>query len=278
MRPRPRNPLDFMSNAGTGRLRGMEVTRLRLNDGVKLAAYQSGSGVDTGPAVVLLHGIGMSHLTWAHVQPMLAGTARVVSFDLPGFGVTPKPRRPLDVEGFEEAVSGALDQLGIGRRVLVGHSMGAQFAVQHAVRCPDLVAGVVLIGPVADPARRTPAAQAFDLGLDTLREPPRVNVRVLTDYLRGGVGWYLSVLRPMLEFPIEDRIAETVCPVVVIRGERDAVARQEWCAQLAERAPTAAQLISVPGKAHGVPLTAPQAVAEAVTALLTRPQERTTSA
>jgi len=105
-----------------------------------------------------------------------------------------------------------------------------------------------------------------------------VNFRVLTDYLRGGVGWYLTALRPMLEYPIEDRIAETVCPMVVIRGERDAVARHEWCAQLAERAPTPAQMISVPGKAHGVPLTAPQVVAEAVTALLTRPEERATPA
>jgi len=157
-------PPNFLSHAGTGRLLCMEGSRLRLNDGVELAAYQSGSDVDTGVAVVLLHGIGMSHLTWANVQPMLAGTARVVSFDLPGFGVTPKPRRPLDVEGFEDAVSGALDQLGIGRRVLVGHSMGAQFAVQHAVRRPDLVEGVVLIGPVTDPARRTPAAQALIWG------------------------------------------------------------------------------------------------------------------
>lgn len=240
---------------------------MELDSDVEVIAYRSGEASATAPAVVLLHGIGMSHRTFDAVQPLLAADSCVISLDLPGFGATRKPARLLTVADHAEAVDEALDRLGVGRRVLVGHSMGCQFAVEQAVGRTDDVAGIVLIAPVVDDQRRNLPAQARDLALDTLREPPRVNARVLTDYLKCGLGWYLATLKAMFDYDTEARMRLTSCRAIVVRGEHDPVAREPWCRRLSGAAPHGA-VVTVPGSAHAVPLTAPEAVAGVVRGLL----------
>lgn len=237
---------------------------MRLEPDIEVIAYRSGEASATAPVVVLLHGIGMTHRSFEGLQALLAGTMPVISFDLPGFGATSKPGRALTVADHAEAVDGALQRLGVGRRVLVGHSMGTQFAIEQAIRRPDEVAGIVLIAPVVDTRRRNLPAQARDLALDTLREPPWANAWVLTDHVRGGPGWYLVTLKAMFDYDTEARTALTRCPVVVVRGEHDPVAREPWCRRLSSAAPDGGVLVTVPGHAHVVPLTAPERIAGVV--------------
>ncbi|WP_404498377.1 alpha/beta fold hydrolase [Arthrobacter sp. GAS37] len=72
--------------------------------------------------------------------------------------------------------------MGAGPVVVVGHSMGTQFATELAVRRPELVSHVVLIGPVVDSERRTVFRQSLALGLDSLLESSSGNAIVFTDY------------------------------------------------------------------------------------------------
>ena len=272
MRPTVRPPSPAREPEPTGRVCGGHTGRvdtlgILLDSDIELIAYTSGPVSATDPTVVLLHGIGMSHRTFDRVQPLLAADFRVISLDLPGFGATRKPRRLLSVADHADAVDGALDRLGVGRRLLVGHSMGTQFAIEQAIRRPAEVAGIVLIAPVVDSERRTLAAQARDLALDTFREPPGANARVLTDYLKCGLVWYLATLKAMFDYDTEARMQLTGCPVVVVRGEHDPVAREPWCHRLAEVAPHGV-LVTVPGTAHAVPLTAPAGVAAVVRSML----------
>ncbi len=248
-----------------GTVGSVEGTRITVGDGVELAAYRSPGWSTDGTVAVLLHGIGMSHLTFERMQPLLAATMSVVSFDLPGFGSTRTPPRPFSVVDHALAVDAALRELGVARRVVVGHSMGAQSAVELAVRRPEEVAGVVLIGPVVDPRRRALLIQAKDLALDMLREPPYANLRALGDYVRGGLPWYLANVTAMFEYLTEDRVRAVRCPVVVMRGERDPVAREPWCRRLASAAAGPAEFVTVPGRAHVIPQTAAAAVAGVVT-------------
>lgn len=231
----------------------MHSTHVRLPEGVDVVLHRSGPPGTT--TAVLVHGIGMTHRTFADLQPLLASHGPVVSVDLPGFGATARPSRAFSIADHAAALDAALERTGVGRRVLVGHSMGAQVAVEHAVRRPDVVAGMVLVGPVVDRRRRSLGAQARDLGLDTLREPPGVNARVLTDYIRGGPGWYLATLRTMFAYDIAEQLTRARVPVVVVRGEHDPVARHAWCRQLVAAATGPAELVTVPGSAHVVPIT-----------------------
>jgi len=248
----------------TGRV---DTLGILLDSDIELIAYTSGPVSATDPTVVLLHGIGMSHRTFDRVQPLLAADFRVISLDLPGFGATRKPRRLLSVADHADAVDAALDRLGVGRRILVGHSMGTQFAVEQAIRRPGEVAGIVLIAPVVDTDRRTLPAQARDLALDTLREPPRANARVLADYLKCGLGWYLATLKAMFDYDTEARMRLTACQAIVVRGEHDAVAREPWCRRLSDIAPRGT-LATIAGSAHAVPLTDPEGVAHVVKDML----------
>lgn len=220
------------------------------------------------PSYVLLHGIGVSHryLTRLHVE--LARTADVFTFDLPGFGGAPRPRRQLQVEDYADFVAAALADVGSPAPdgyVMVGHSMGTQFATELALRYPQLTAGVVLMSPVVDPRRGTVLHQATDLTRDSLFcESPTANYTVFTDYFRAGPRWYLTELPVMMAYPLLDRVQQVRQPLLVVRGSRDPVARGDWCRQLAEAAPHGT-LAEVPGKGHVVQHTGTPAVATAIT-------------
>ncbi|AWB89374.1 alpha/beta fold hydrolase [Salinibacterium hongtaonis] len=212
---------------------------------------------------VLLHGIGMSHRSLARLQEQLAANGTVHSIDLPGFGATPRPEQPLSVEDHARVLGATFDALDVRHCVVVGHSMGAQFAIELARQRPDLVDRLVLIGPVVDPQRSTVLQQAAALAADTLLEPPVANALVLSDYLRCGPRWYLQTLPSMMRYPTLERVREVSCPVLVIRGEKDPVAREGFSRQLANAAPNGS-LLQMPGHAHIVQHSAPRSVAAAI--------------
>jgi pimeloyl-ACP methyl ester carboxylesterase len=100
-----------------------------------------------GAPVILLHGIGRTGQVWKHVVELLVPLgARVVAFDLLGFGASPKPDWPrYDVDDHAQAVIASIDKLKLGAPVvLVGHSMGCLVSVRIARLRPDLVRHLVL--------------------------------------------------------------------------------------------------------------------------------------
>ncbi|WP_309103087.1 alpha/beta hydrolase [Microbacterium sp.] len=217
----------------------------------------------TTPTIVLVHGIGMSHRYLARLHRVLARSARVVSIDLPGFGGLPKPGYDPDVPRMGRALAEVISTLGDARVVLVGHSMGAQWVVEAAAQLPGVVAAVVAIGPVVDQENRTLSAQVRALAMDTLGETPRINAIVFSDYVRCGPRWYLTQVRHMLAYPIEQRVRALEVPLLVIRGEKDPVAGRDWCRRLTAAA-WSARLVHVPRRHHVVQESAPLAVADAI--------------
>jgi pimeloyl-ACP methyl ester carboxylesterase len=220
-------------------------------------------GADGTPVFVLLHGIGMSHRYLDKLHDTLASFGTVISFDLPGFGGTPKPARPVTVEQYAELVAHALRRASVTECVVVGHSMGCQFAIELARQHPSLVSHTVLIGAVVDARRRTVWRQAAALSADFLVESPHTNAIVVTDYLRCGIRWYLAELEKMMDYPTERRVEDLTCPVLVVRGARDPVAGRVWTAILAARAPRG-RMLEIAGGGHVVQQSVPGEVATAI--------------
>lgn len=217
------------------------------------------------PAVVLVHGIGVSHRYLARLHDVLAETVDTYSVDLPGFGSTPRPKHTLTVADYATYVFGALEQLGVRDMVFVGHSMGVQFGIEAARQQPERIRQLVLMGPVVDPRRRTVAQQALALGCDSLFfESPASNAVVFGDYLRCGPIWYMKTLRVMMDYATEDRITGVAAPVLVVRGSNDPVAGAEWSRRLADRAPSG-QLVEIRGSGHVVQHNRAVEVAAAIT-------------
>ncbi len=216
------------------------------------------------PAVVLVHGIGVSHRYLQRLHSELAWSADIYSVDLPGFGATPRPEHTLTVADHATYILGAMEQLGVLEFVIVGHSMGSQFAIEAALQQPGRIPALVLMGPVVDSRRRTVAQQALALGRDSLLfESPSSNALVFTDYLRCGPGWYLKTLRVMMDYPTEQRIAEVAAPVLVLRGANDPVASADWCRRLAGLAGSG-RFTEIQGTGHVVQHNRPAEVAAAI--------------
>lgn len=218
----------------------------------------------TAAPIVLIHGIGVSHRYFSRLHSLLALTEHVHSIDLPGFGGLPKPAGSPTVAEMSRALGQVLDVLGVQRAMLVGHSMGAQWAVELGAQRPDLASHVVAIGPVTDDEHRSMLAQSVALAVDALGEPPSGNVIVFSDYaFFCGVRWYLRQSPHMIRYRIEDRVRDLRQPLLVLRGENDPIAGELWCRRLRDNA-RAGSLQVIAGQRHIVHYTAPDAVASAL--------------
>lgn len=221
-----------------------------------------GPGTTDAPVFVLVHGIGMSHRYFDRLTGELAAAGVVHSVDLPGFGRSPKPRDGVSIAQYADYLGELLPMLSAGPVVLVGHSMGAQFVTETAVRHPASVAHLVLIGGVTDPTRASALRQALALGRDTVKEPFTGMMIVLRDYLRCGPRWYFATLRPMLAYRTDLGLRDVAAPTLVIRGEDDPVSRHEWGVHLAAQAPRG-RLLELPGR-HLVQFSAATATAAGI--------------
>lgn len=98
------------------------------------------------PAVVLLHGAGFDHSTWAlHSRWFAHHGYSVLAPDLPGHGRS--PGKPLTtITDMADWTAALLDAAGGTKAKIVGHSMGSLIALETAARHPDKVSGLSLIG------------------------------------------------------------------------------------------------------------------------------------
>ncbi|HKX25610.1 MAG TPA: alpha/beta hydrolase [Actinomycetota bacterium] len=109
-----------------------------------------------GPVVVLLHGLGGSHVNWMRLGPMLAERARVLAPDLPGFGFTPPDGRSTTVQANARWVLRFLREVAGTPAILVGNSMGGLVSILAAGAYPEDVAGLILLDPALPLAPREP--------------------------------------------------------------------------------------------------------------------------
>lgn len=110
-------------------------------DGVRVRYTDSGG---TGAPVVLVHGFASSLETWTTVTPELAKSHRVIALDLKGFGWTSRPEGDYSPAAQAKLVAGLLDQRGVARAAVVGHSWGSSVVLALALAAPQRVSKVAL--------------------------------------------------------------------------------------------------------------------------------------
>ncbi|MDY6809146.1 MAG: alpha/beta hydrolase [Actinomycetota bacterium] len=99
----------------------------------------------SGPALLLIHGIGDNSSTWDSVIPTLAQHYTVIAPDLLGHGRSEKPRADYSVPAFANGMRDLLVVLGISKVTVVGHSLGGGVAMQFSYQFPRFVERLVLV-------------------------------------------------------------------------------------------------------------------------------------
>jgi pimeloyl-ACP methyl ester carboxylesterase len=123
-------------------LKRFEVQYLTIH-GHKRAFVKEG----TGPALLLLHGLGCDHTTWQPVISALSRRYTVIAPDLLGHGRSDKPRADYSVGGYANGMRDLLTVLGIDKATVVGHSFGGGVAMQFAYQFPERTERLVLVAP-----------------------------------------------------------------------------------------------------------------------------------
>lgn len=117
---------------------------LTLDDGSRI--HYRDEGNNERLVIVLLHGFNASLFNFERLVPLLAEDFRLVSLDLPAFGLTGAvPSGKYTIENFKETVSELTHYLDIEKFSIAGNSMGGHVAWRYALEYPDQIEGLILI-------------------------------------------------------------------------------------------------------------------------------------
>jgi pimeloyl-ACP methyl ester carboxylesterase len=219
-----------------------------------------------GPPVVLLHGgTATAAMSWDTAFASLADRFRLVAPDARGHGGTTNPAGTLAYDRMADDVLAFVEALGLDRPALVGHSDGAQVALEFALRHPGRASTVVLSGTMSEP---TPAyvaglhewgftapgevdVAAVERSFDDVYEPTRrAHPQYTTDeawegYLRAIAGLWLT-----LPTYTDERLATIADRTLVVTGDRDDLADLAQAERLFRAIP-GASLAVIPDASHG---------------------------
>ena len=227
-----------------------------------VVASQDGAG----PPLVLIHGLAGSGEWWRRNLPALSAVFRVTAIDLPGFGATHRDAR-LELAQVPAQVVALLDELGIERAHVMGHSMGGLVAGGLAAEFPERVDRLVLVdaGFVSlDPHRR----HRITGPLKTLPwTSPSLLPVLLRDVVRSGPVRMAMATAETLRQDWGHKLPAIGAPTLVVWGERDRICNPTIGQQLASMIPDA-RLVVIAGAGHNPMWEKPDAFDREVLAFL----------
>lgn len=242
-------------HAGLGRL---AARRTRVDGRIIHARVSVDSVPDDRLPVILVHGLGMSSRYMVPLARHLGPHLKVYAPDLPGFGLSDKPRHVLTVRELADALAAWMQALGLKRAAFIGNSLGCEILVELAIVHPHLVDRLVLQGPTPDPEARSLFRQVAGFLAIAPFERWSLAWVALSDYTRGGINRYILTLHSMVGNRIGEKALRVMQPTLVVWGARDYIVPYAFVTILAESLPRG-RLAVIPGAAHGINYSHPEA-------------------
>jgi pimeloyl-ACP methyl ester carboxylesterase len=215
---------------------------------------------NSGHPLVMMHGWGQNLRALQPMAELLADRARIHLLDLPGFGKTPPPPEDWDTIQYADRVLAYLDDRGLDRTDLLGHSFGGRVSMRLAYKYPDRVRSIVLINSGGLQRQRTFQQQLRSQWIKTMRSAFKispVNRQALLDwhtqtygsrdYLNAGVlrGTLIKTVRE----DVTDIVGQIKAPVLLLWGEADTETPVEMAHRYHALFPQS-ELITVPRRDH----------------------------
>ena len=131
--------------------------------GMKVHYRDEGVLSDSVP-ILLLHGMSSSLNTWDSVVLVLKKTKRVISMDLPGFGLTgPSPENTYNFDYYNKFIDSFTARLQIKQFILAGNSMGGAISWNYALHNPNAVSKLILIDASGYPKKDESGSLGFKI-------------------------------------------------------------------------------------------------------------------
>ncbi|WP_176993514.1 alpha/beta fold hydrolase [Nonomuraea jiangxiensis] len=232
--------------------------------GLKIAGHRKRG---PGPAVVCVHGAGVSSREFLPFVEVLGERHDAWAIDLPGFGASGRPGRPLTLPAHADVVAEWVDVAKVERPCLLGASFGCQVVVEAAARHPEVAAALVLAGPTVDPRGRSPWRLVWQWLRNSRGESPSMMPLNLADYRDAGLRGLLATFGESMRDPVEDKLPHVTVPALVLRGGRDRMVPQPWAEEVARLLPYG-RLVVMDGLPHMAPYRDPRGVARRVESFL----------
>ena len=122
-------------------------------EGIEINYIEEG----TGEAVLILHGWGANIDTVNPIIYLLKPHFKVYALDLPGFGMSEEPKEVFGSSDYARIVKSFLDEMGVEKVILIGHSFGGKISILLGLSHPEMVDKMVLINSAGLIPRRGPS-------------------------------------------------------------------------------------------------------------------------
>jgi 3-oxoadipate enol-lactonase len=246
-------------------------------------------GVRTGLPVILLHGNGLNHEMWRHLEPALRAEYRVIQPHFRGMGKSEAPGFPgvtWTIDDHAADLESFLDALGIERAALVAHAFGGFVAMKVALDHPESVASLVLVDTSAtvegttrealpkwaEKVEHQGMASVVDGAMDRWFVPRIRDDAATLDLYRRLVAanppmGYAANCRGIPQFDLRDALGRITAPTLVVGGTEDYSISLQQKRDLAEGIP-GARFVAVHDASHTVPEEQPELFNREVVAFL----------
>lgn len=223
----------------------------------------------SGPlTLILTHGLAATGDTWRGIVDRVAPCYRVLTWDLRGHGRSAAPTGPYAIADLAGDLAAVLDDAGIDRAVVLGHSAGGVIALQFALDHPQRLAGLALVGTASEcnvrahdfyndlaqrAAERGMGAVHKALGLTTATEPAIAAQPI-------AFGHVAHAMAGLHQQPLTARLNAIDAPTFICVGDKDFLG--VGGSVILSRSIKGSRLEIVPGRGHGIFLEDPDGFAE----------------
>ena len=236
-------------------------------DGMKVHYRLNG---DSGETVVLIHGTASSLHTWEGWTKELEKKYRVVSFDLPAFGITgPEPNGVYTRERYLKFIDDVLNALEIDSCYMAGNSFGGYLTWSYAAHHPDRVKKIAILNSSGYPRGDQPTPISFKMQKQEWLKPIITNItpRFLVEksvkvvyyddskITDGLVTRYMELLlregnragfmgkTQQITYDYVDEIKQVQCPTLIMWGDQDILVNVDAAPRFHEDIPNSELLI-----------------------------------
>jgi 3-oxoadipate enol-lactonase len=196
-----------------------------------------------GFPIIFTHGASWNHLQWKKQVEFFKDKFKVITWDVRGHGYSTLPDGPVNSEDFSSDLIALMDHLKLDKAILCGLSMGGHISLQTAIRYPERVKSLILIG--------TPCSNTLNLyekvfvpinrfssKIISMQLSAKLQAKMLSQFNRENYDYIISafsmiskdnwirVWDAVTRMESKHNLHQVKCPTLLLIGDHDTLTRR----------------------------------------------------